>query len=150
VSQSAGATGRRWELPLETAPLVQTPLAEWRELAALPPGGSWVVGDDHNKIIGASDAVLSMLGWSRDDLVGQRIIAIIPARFRERHLVGFTRGLLSGVNTLLGQPLPLFALHREGHEIPVTLVLTKHTTHVGRTVYLAELTATENLSGQSS
>jgi PAS domain S-box-containing protein len=141
IGQSAGAVSRRWVLPLETKPLVQTPLAEWRELAALPPDGSWIVGDDHNKIIGASEAVLSMLGWSRDDLVGQRLIAIIPPRFREQHIVGFTRGLLSGVNTLLGQPLPLFALHREGHEIPITLVLTKHATHTGRTVYLAELTA---------
>jgi PAS domain S-box-containing protein len=142
-SQSAGAGGRRWELPLETRPLVQTPLAEWRELAALPTGGSWIVGDDHNRIIGASDAVLALLGWTAEDLVGQRIIAIIPPRLRERHLVAFTRGLLSGVNTLLEQPLPLFALHRAGHEIPITLVLTKHSTHTGRTVYLAELTTQE-------
>lgn len=140
VSQSAGAPGRRWELPLESAPLVQTPLAEWRELGSLPVDGSWVVGDDQNRIIGAGDLVLSMLGWTRDDLVGQRIIAIIPPRFREQHLVGFTRGLLSGENALLGQRLPLHALHRDGHEVPVILVLTKHPTHTGRTVYLAELT----------
>ncbi|MDX6199671.1 MAG: hypothetical protein QOJ79_2822 [Actinomycetota bacterium] len=143
IGQSAGATSRPWELPLEATPLVQTPLAEWRELAALPPDGSWMVGDDHNRIIGASDTVLTMLGWSRDDLVGQRIISIIPPRLRERHIVGFTRGLLSGVNTLLGHSLPLFALHRDGSEIPVVLVLTKHTTHTGRAVYLAQLTAAD-------
>lgn len=139
VNQAGGALPRGWQLPAAATPVTPAVPASWPAMAALPAHGSWIVGDDHNQIVGASAPALDLLGWTREELVGQRIIAIIPPRLRERHLIAFSRGLLSGVNRLLDQSLELHAQHREGGEIPVTLVLTRALTPDGRTVYVAHM-----------
>jgi PAS domain S-box-containing protein len=99
---------------------------------------AWIVGDEHNRIVAASPAAYALLGWSDGELVGQRLLVVIPPHLRERHVAGFTRSVVTGDQRLLGVPLELPALARDGREIPIVLTLTRHASGAGN-VYLGTL-----------
>lgn len=84
-----------------------------------------IVADDGNRIIGVSPAAAALLGWSPDELTGQRIVAIIPRRLRDAHVAGFTRQLMTGRTSIIGRGVELTALHRSGREVAVTLTLER-------------------------
>lgn len=115
-------------------------------LPPVPFDTSWVnsteraviVGDDTNHILAVSAAAAALLGWTPEDLVGQRVTAIIPTRLREAHVAGFTRQLVTGRRQLLDQQIELPALHRDGHELRITVALTKQA-HEGRAMFCAWL-----------
>jgi PAS domain-containing protein len=44
-----------------------------------------------NRIIGISRPLAHLLGWEPDDLVGRRVVTIIPPRLGEAHVAGFQR-----------------------------------------------------------
>ena len=140
VEQSAGAEPTRWQLRAVSDP-ADTAAAEWDRSLAPSPGSAWLVSDDRNRIVAASPAALDLLGWPEDELVGQRLLAVIPQRLRERHVAGYTRSAVNGDGDLLGTPLALPALTRGGGEIPVTLTLTRHAARAGRHVYLGQFSA---------
>jgi anti-sigma regulatory factor (Ser/Thr protein kinase) len=62
-----------------------------------------LAANDDNVIVAANAAALQMLGWTGSDLIGRRIISIIPTRLRERHSIGFTNFLLTGTSRIIGQ-----------------------------------------------
>lgn len=141
VGQVAGAAPTAWPGVTGTAAAPNVPRAEWDGIRELSTQDSWLVGDDHNRIIAASPPALALLGWVEADLVGQRILAVIPPALRERHVAGFTRSVITHDDRLLDTPLALTALARDNEEIPVTLLLSRHTARKGRMVYLARLDA---------
>lgn len=65
----------------------------------------------------------NLFGYSSQELIGQYIEILIPARFRGNH-VGF-RQMFSEAPTLrsMGQGRELFALHKDGTEFPVEIGL---------------------------
>jgi PAS domain-containing protein len=137
VNQTDGAAPTGWELPVAMEEPGVAP-ASWSGMSSLPDDEAWLVGDDANRIVGASKAALALLGWQH--LVGERIIAVIPHEFREQHIAAFTRGVNRDEHRLLGKPLPLAALASDGRTIPITLTLTRHAADADRAVYLAKLT----------
>jgi PAS domain S-box-containing protein len=136
VGQPRGAQRQSWRLPDTLEQPSRTP-ATWPQLSILPPGEAWLVGDDSNRIIGASPAALELLGW--ESLVGERILAVIPPAFRERHVAAFTRSLVRDEYPQLGKPLAVRALRSDGTEIDITLTLSRHEAEDARTVFLAQL-----------
>lgn len=139
VGQSSGREPRPWNGAI--AGTSDAPLAVWSGVAELPNEEPWLVGDDHNRIVAASDAALRLLRWEAHDIVGQRILAVIPPRFREAHVAGFTHATVTGEHRLLGQPLDVHAWTHDGHEVPVTLTLEHMRAEQGRSVYVARLSA---------
>jgi PAS domain S-box-containing protein len=139
AGQPRGARREGWRLP-DTLEQPSRMPASWPELSSLPPGEAWLVGDDANRIIGASPAALELLGW--ESLVGERILAVIPPEFRERHVAAFTRGVVRGDYPLLGQPMAVRALRSDGTGIDITLTLSRHPAPEDRTVFLAKLSPT--------
>ena len=138
LGQAAGAAPTAWRF-VALDPADEAAAATWDR--AIAPGDDvpWIVGDDHNRIVGASPAALELLGWTAEALVGQRLLAVIPPSLREPHVAGFTRSVLSGGGALLGNPISVPALTRDGRELPITLTLTRHDAHRGRAVYLATM-----------
>jgi PAS domain-containing protein len=136
VNQSNGAAPLSWQLPTNPEEPGVAP-ATWPGMASLPEDEAWIVGDDANRIIGASAAALTMLGW--DQLVGERIVVVIPPEFREGHIAAFTRGVVSGAHHLLDRPLQLAALTKAGETIDIVLTLSRHAARGDRAVYLAKL-----------
>jgi len=138
TGQAVGAEPTPWELPTEVQPSLGV-AAEWDRAIAPPESVAWLVGDDQNRIVGASSTALELLEWSADELIGQRLLVVIPTSLRERHVAGFTRSVLLSEDGLLGQPLHVPALTRTGREVPIALILVRHPAPGGRTVYLATL-----------
>ncbi|MBN8808263.1 MAG: PAS domain S-box protein [Sphingomonas sp.] len=90
-------------------------------------------------IAGWSDNAQRTFGWSFDEAVGRRMSElIIPHRFREAHEQGLARFLMSGDAVVLDSRLELEALHRDGHEMPVELSITR-TSSSGEPVFLGFL-----------
>jgi len=146
MAQTAGAAPQPWRFTDRTDLHVEGDELEWDRAILPPPDVSWIVGDDHNRIVAASPAALALLGWNSGELVGQRLLAVIPDRLREQHVAGFTRGVVNGEHRLLGVPLELPALTRDGREVPVTLTLQRHPARSGRAVFLARLEPREESS----
>ena len=100
-----------------------------------------VVGDDRNRITHVNPAAASLLGWSAADLIGRRLIVIVPARLRDAHISGYTRYLVTGTPHLIGRPVQVPALRRDGTEITVELLLSVILDNHGRRGFVGSLRA---------
>jgi PAS domain S-box-containing protein len=98
-----------------------------------------VAADDTNRIVAVSRSLAHALGWAVDDLVGRRVVTLIPRRLREAHVAGFTRHLTTGEAHVLGVPLTVPVLREDGTEITASLLVEDAPTPAGRAVYLAWL-----------
>jgi two-component system sensor histidine kinase/response regulator len=64
-------------------------------------------------------------GWSREEALGRDLAdTIIPEGYRHRHRRGLERFLTSGEGPVLGRPIELPGLHRDGREFPVELTIS--------------------------
>jgi PAS domain S-box-containing protein len=64
-------------------------------------------------------------GWPAHEVLGRPLVeVVVPPAQRSAHLAGVTRLFTTGVSRLDGQRLELWALHRDGHELPVELSLS--------------------------
>jgi PAS domain S-box-containing protein len=95
-----------------------------------------VAADDANRIIAVSPALAELTGWPAEELKGRRVVTLVPSSFREAHVAGFSRHLSTGEIHLLGEPLTLPVLRRDGSEVTCRLLL-EETPASGRRVFLA-------------
>ena len=100
-----------------------------------------VAADDTDRILAASASALALLGHTREELLGRRLLTIIPERFHQAHLAGFTMHLVNGRGPLLGLPVQVPMLRADGVEELVELLITAEVLPRGRSVFLAELRA---------
>jgi len=106
-----------------------------------------VAADEGNRIVAASRSLCDALGWSVDDLVGRRVVTLIPHRLREAHVAGFTRHLTTGEAHVLDVPLRLPVLRANGTEVMAGFLVQRMEGSGGRGVYLAWI---EPLAGDSA
>ncbi len=109
----------------------------WDLQAALSSGRGVVAADDANRIVGISDDLAARLGWEPAELVGRRVVALIPAHLREGHVAGFTRHLTTGEAHVLGVPLELPVLHADGSEVTCRFLIEQAAADGPRALYLA-------------
>ncbi|MDP3713927.1 MAG: ATP-binding protein [Mycobacteriales bacterium] len=100
-------------------------------------GGSVVAADETNRILSISPSLAQALGWQEADLVGRRVVVLVPEQFRQAHVAGFIRHVSTGATTVTGVPLELPLLHRDGREIRCRFLLETRRTGRGRELYLA-------------
>ena len=143
AAQAEGAAPRPWVLEVEPPRRPAPPPAG--DLEALREAETaLVVADEEDLIVGASPAALSVLGYDDpQDLVGRRLVAVIPERYRQAHLAGFTLHTLTGRSTLVGHPVVVPALRRGGTEVEVTMTVRRDRGADGRSVFVAELVPVE-------
>ncbi len=143
IEQASGGTPVPWSVEGEPEPMVRRDVAWDLESVATAQTGL-IVADDANLILAVSPPALEMLGYDDPSgLVGRRIIAIIPERFRQAHVAGFTMYQLAGRKPLLGQTITVPALRRDGDEVDVRLLIEAHSIGGGRSVFTAEMSAAE-------
>jgi PAS domain S-box-containing protein len=111
----------------------------WDAAAVQTSALAELAADDANRIIAASPSALELLGWTAEELLGQRIVTVIPPQLREQHIAAFSEHLLTGVQTILGRGITVPALHRSGSEVLVEMVLRREHAEGGRTVFVATL-----------
>lgn len=112
--------------------------AEWH--GGFADSAAVIAADDDNRIIAMSPAAGRLLGWEPEELRGQRLIAVIPEEWRDRHVAGFTEFLLTGRGRIVGRQVLLPALHRDGSIVEVNVTITVAQSIEGRTVFQATLT----------
>ena len=93
-------------------------IEEMRQETAVPV----VISDHQGLITQVNQAFESVFGWRASEIVGQPLTRLIPAKLRDAHRLGFSRFLTTGRPTMLGQPLKLRSVTKEGREFD-----TEHT-----------------------
>jgi len=96
-----------------------------------------IAADDANRIVAISRPLARELGWEVDQLVGRRIVVLIPPALREAHVAGFTRHLTTGQAHALGVPLTLPVLRADGSEVPCRFLIEQSHPAPGRSIYVA-------------
>ena len=99
-----------------------------------------IAADRWNRIIAVSEPAGELLGWKAAELEGRRLVTIIPPALRDAHVAAFTRQMLGAPARILGVPTDVPALHRDGHEVPVTLEIERQADSHGRPIFVATLT----------
>ena len=140
-TQSAGGRSSAWP-SLAAAP---PPRRRADELAWDPVEVTWsdralVAADDANRIVAISRPALEILGHDDEALlVGRRLVSIIPERFHQAHVAGFTLHLVNGRGPLLDQLVKVPALRRDGQEVEIGMVIESRVLPEGRYLFVAEL-----------
>lgn len=100
-----------------------------------------VAVNDANRIVAISRPLADLLGWDVDDLLGRRVVTLVPPRLRDAHIAGFTRHLATGEARILGVPLVLPVLHADGRELPCRFLLERAPQRGRRSLYLSWIEA---------
>jgi PAS domain S-box-containing protein len=103
-----------------------------------------IAADDSNRLIALSPAATEFLGWAADELLGRRVVTIVPPQLREAHVAGFTRHLTTGQAHALGVEVDLPVLRRDGSEKLCRFLIDQVAADGGRSVYVAWLTVLED------
>lgn len=96
-----------------------------------------IVVDAQNRILGISVPLAQEIGWQVDDLVGRRVVAIVPPRFREAHVSGLTRHLSTGQAHALRVDLRLPVLRADGTELLCDFWIDADRSPAGLAIYIA-------------
>ncbi len=87
-------------------------------------------------VAGWNDVAERTFGWSYADAFGRRMSElIIPEHFCAAHEHGLAHYLATGEGPVLDKHFEIDALHRDGHEVPVELSITR-TEQFGEPVFL--------------
>ena len=102
-------------------------LAERRYRAILESGLDCIVAMSHDgKIIEFNPAAERTFGYTRAEAIGQSLAElIIPPSMRPAHYKGLAGYLQTGQGPALDRRLEMTALHKDGHEFPVELSITR-------------------------
>jgi PAS domain-containing protein len=115
--------------------------ADWDPREVTASERSLVATDERSVVIAASPAAVAFLGYAdASALVGRRVIAIIPHRFRQAHIAGTTLHVVNGRSPLLGVRVRVPVLRADGTEDEADLLVEAHHRSAGRQLYLGELT----------
>jgi PAS domain S-box-containing protein len=145
LRQLSGSEGYPWpgtaQRHFETAGRSHVGDGEWHDALVAESQRGVVAADDANRIVAVSRPLAALLGWKVEELVGRRVVTLIPPRLREAHVAGFTRHLTTGEARVLGVPLVLPVLHADGSEISCRFLIEKAPERSARSVYVAWIEA---------
>jgi len=80
--------------------------------------------DRAGKIIQVNKQVEAVLGYKRDELIGQSVETIIPDRFKAEHNDHLRNYSKNPMPRSMGSEMDLTALCKDGHELPVEISLS--------------------------
>lgn len=144
VDQAAGAPPTPWSVEGDVPAQPRVEL-DWDPDSVTEAVTGRIAADATNRILAVSRPVLELLGY--DDpvqLVGRRLVSIIPERFRQAHVAGFTMFLLTGRRPLVDRRVRVPALRRDGSELLVELLISANALGDGQTLFLAEMSTAED------
>lgn len=78
--------------------------------------------DEASVIVAASPTAVQLLGYKQaSDLLGRRVIVVVPARYHQAHIAGTTLNSTHGRDNLLGLPLVVPMVRADGTEMTVRI-----------------------------
>lgn len=141
------ANGRTTATPWMARTDVRATLADQSALAATYADLAAVdypllATDEASIIVAASPAACDLLGYRRAvDLLGRRVLVVVPARFHQAHIAGTTLHVTNGRATLLGIPVDLPMVKSDGTEVPVHIEVRSERLLTGHQVFVARFDA---------
>lgn len=96
-----------------------------------------VVIDPSGKILFANSQVEPLLGYLPQDLVGQPLAVLIPARYRDTHAADVRGYILEPKARMMGVGLDLVAIRKDGSEFKTEISLSPYRTQDGMVVIAA-------------
>ena len=94
-------------------------------------GNSVIIVDENSKIIMMNELTEKYFGYSREELIGQKIEKLIPARYRIKHKRLRQEYSKSPVHRPMGNGRELLAMKKNGSELPVEIGLNPVHTEQG-------------------
>jgi PAS domain S-box-containing protein len=106
---------------------VEVRASESRLRAMLESALDAVVTMDHRgRVLGWNHAAAATFGYTADEAIGREMAdLIVPPPLRDAHRRGLARFLETDQPVILDKRLELSAVHRDGHEFPVELTITR-------------------------
>jgi len=138
--QAAGGRASAWpSLATALPPAHRMPTLGWDPSEITEASYAALAADDANRIVAVSHSALELLGYDDDSLlVGRRLVSIIPERYHQAHVAGFTLHLVNGRNPLLGRRITVPVLRRDGTERQVGLIIQSRGLPEGRFLFTAQ------------
>jgi PAS domain S-box-containing protein len=109
-----------------------------------------VTVDAEGRIERANDQAESMFGYTRQELIGQRIEMLMPARFQMQHAQHRTDYMLQPRMRAMGVGLELYGRRKNGAEFPVDIMLSPVHTQQGRSVIAVVRDITERKQAEEA
>ncbi|ELZ31149.1 response regulator receiver modulated GAF sensor protein [Halogeometricum pallidum JCM 14848] len=81
--------------------------------------------DEESTIRFVNPAVENVLGYPPDELIGRPLTVLMPEEMREQHQRGLARYLETGERTLDWEEVELPAVHRDGHEVQLSIAFNE-------------------------
>ncbi len=77
----------------------------------------FLLADNNGNVVAVNRAFEHVYGWAEQELIGQPITMILPESFQMSHQLGFSRYQSTEKSQVLGHPLRLATVCRNGSEI---------------------------------
>lgn len=93
-----------------------------------------IVTGSKGEIVAANPYVLNGFGYSVQELSGQSIEILIPARYHSKHRGYHKEFIAQPVTRLMGAAMELYAIRKDGIEVPVEISLSNYNYNGGHYV----------------
>jgi PAS domain S-box-containing protein len=90
-----------------------------------------VVANGRGITVSANRSASRLFGYSVEEMLGQPLTILMPARYREAHERGLVRIEATGTGRLIGSVVELHGLRKSGEEFPIELSLATWKTATG-------------------
>jgi PAS domain S-box-containing protein len=91
-----------------------------------------VTADSAGLIVGWNTGAERIFGYGEAEALGRPLTLLMPQRYHEGHLAGFSRVLSGGKGKMIGGTAEMHGLTRSGNEFPLELSLSAYETSEGR------------------
>lgn len=111
---------------------------------------SMVMVNSEGQIVLVNNAAVTMFGYDESELLGSAVERLVPKNIRRVHPVFRNSFMNSSVARPMGPNQSLFAVHKDGSEIPVEIALTPVNTGEGQMVMSTIIDLSERLAAERS
>ena len=141
AGQAGGADPKPWRSMSDPQAVLEHDPARsrlYRELSR--QAEPLIVTDDTSIIVAVSPTAVEFLGYRHEgDLLGRRVLAVVPTRFHQAHIAGTTLHVTNGRAALLNQWITVPLIRADGNETPVEIHVDPRLLPGDIRVYVARL-----------